>query len=125
MSIEKNNKIVVFEDKSIRRVWNKDEWYFSVVDVIRALTDSVDSKDYWYKLKIREKESSAIELSTLCRQLKLKSSDGKKYATDCTNTKNMFRIIQLIPSKRAEPFKQWLAKVGYERIQEIENPELA
>ena len=117
--------LVVFQDKKIRRVWYKDEWYFSVVDVVEALTDSTDAKDYWYRLKKRELESGGVELSTFCRQLKLQSSDGKYYASDCANTKNMFRIIQSIPSKKAEPFKQWLAQVGYERIQEIENPELA
>jgi hypothetical protein len=89
------------------------------------LTESTKPRDYWYRLKKREKESSEIELSTICRQLKMKSSDGKKYNTECANTEGIFRIIQSIPSPKAEPFKQWLAKVGYERIQEIENPELA
>jgi DNA-damage-inducible protein D len=119
------NKIVVFESKEIRRVWLEEEWYFSVVDVIEALTDSINPRDYWYKMKIRVKTEDGLELSTICRQLKLESRDGKKYATDCANTKNMFRIIQSIPSPKAEPFKQWLAQVGYERVQEIENPELA
>jgi len=117
------DKLVVFQDKNIRRIWHAEEWFFSVVDVVEVLTDSVDSKDYWYRLKKRESESS-IELSTFCRQLKLPSSDGKSYLTDCANTKSLFRIIQSIPSKKAEPFKQWLAQVGYERIEEIENPEL-
>ena len=116
--------LVVFEDKQIRRIWHNDEWYFSVVDIVKALTDSADAKNYWHRLKQRELESSGIELSTFCQQLKLQSSDGKYYETDCANTKIMFRIIQSIPSKKAEPFKQWLAQVGYERIQEIENPEL-
>lgn len=120
-----NNKLVVFEDKKIRRVWHNDEWYFSVVDVVLALTGSVDAKDYWYRLKQREQESSGIELSTFCRPLKLLAEDGKLRETDCANTKNMFRIIQSIPSPKAEPFKQWLAQVGYERVEEIENPELA
>jgi hypothetical protein len=119
------NALVVFQDKQIRRTLHNDEWYFSVVDVIEALTESTNPRDYWYRLKIREAESSKIELSTYCRQLKLPSSDGKSYETDCANTESMFRIIQSIPSPKAEPFKQWLAKVGYERIQEIENPELA
>src|SRR3989339_1160900 len=118
-------KLVVFQDKKIRRILHNNEWYFSVVDVVGALTDSIDAKDYWYRLKKRELEGSGIELSTFCRQLKLPSADGKSYATDCANTKNMFRIIQSIPSPKAEPFKQWLAQVGYERIREIENPELA
>ncbi len=90
-----------------------------------VLAESSDAKDYWYRLKRREIESGSIELSTFCRQLKLLSSDGKKYETDCANTESLFRIIQSIPSKKAESFKLWLAKVGYERIQEIENPELA
>lgn len=122
---DKEKSLAVFQGKKIRRVWHNGEWYFSVVDVVAALTDSTDAKDYWYRLKKREQESGGIELSTLCRQLKLLSSDGKYYVTDCANTKSMFRIIQSIPSPKAEPFKQWLAKVGYERIQEIENPELA
>jgi len=117
------NKIIVFQDKKIRRIWHNEEWYFSVIDVVFTLTESMDAKDYWYRLKKRESEQG-IELSTDCRQLKLISSDGKKYLTDCANTKSMFRIIQSIPSKKAEPFKKWLAQVGYERIQEIENPEL-
>jgi len=117
--------LVVFQDKNIRRIWHENEWHFSVVDVVAALTESTDPKDYWYRLKKREKESSGIELSTLCRQLKLPSPDSKYYATDCANTKSMFRIIQSIPSPKAEPFKQWLAQVGYERVEEIQNPELA
>ena len=83
-----------------------------MVDVVAALTESVDSKDYWYGLKQRERESSGVELSTICRQLRLPSSDGKSYATDCANTKDMFRIIQSIPSPKAEPFKQWLEADG-------------
>ncbi|MCB0594771.1 MAG: Bro-N domain-containing protein [Lewinellaceae bacterium] len=123
--MEEHNKIIVFQEKQIRRVWENDEWWFAVVDVIEVLTDSVKPRDYWYRLKKREKEGSGVELSTICRQLKLESSDSKKYKTECANTEGMFRIIQSIPSPKAEPFKQWLAKVGYERVQEIENPELA
>jgi len=123
--MDENKGLVVFQDKKIRRTWFNDEWYFSVVDVVGALTDSIDAKDYWYRLRKREEESSEVELSTFCRQLKLKSSDGKYYETDCANTKDMFRIIQSIPSKKAEPFKLWLAQVGYERVEEIQNPELA
>jgi prophage antirepressor-like protein len=119
------NKIIVFESKSIRRIWYNEEWYFSVVDVVGVLTDSIDAKDYWYKMKIRVQLEDGLELSTICRQLKLEASDGKQYKTDCANTQGLFRIIQSIPSPKAEPFKQWLAKVGYERVQEIENPELA
>src|SRR3989344_266882 len=117
-------KIAVFQNKEIRKVLFQNEWWFSVVDVVAALTDSVDAKDYWYKMKIRVSEEEKIELSTICRQLKLVSSDGKKYETDCANTEGIFRIIQSVPSPKAEPFKRWLAKVGYERVQEIENPEL-
>src|SRR3989338_2190870 len=123
--MDKNQALVVFQDKKIRRIWQENRWFFSVVDIIGALTDSVDPKDYWYRLKKREQETSGIELSTFCRQLKLLSSDGKSYETDCADTEALFRIIQSIPSKNAEPFKAWLAKVGYERVQEIENPELA
>ena len=123
--VDSHGKIIVFGAKQIRRVWLDGEWFFSVVDIIGALTDSDNPGDYWYRMKRREKESSGIEFSTLCRQLKLSSSDGKSYKTDCVNTAAAFRIIQSIPSPKAEPFKQWLAKVGYERVQEIENPELA
>lgn len=121
----KDDSLIVFEDKKIGRIWHNEDWYFSVIDVVAVLTESSDPKDYWYRLKKREQEKGGVELSTNCRQLKLPSSDGKSYATDCANTKGIFRIIQSIPSKRAEPFKQWLAKLGQERIEEIENPELA
>ena len=117
------NKIVVFESKKIRRIWFKDEWHFSVVDVIEALTESPTPRQYWGKLKKRE--FTDLQLSPNWVQLKLESADGKKYLTDCADTKAMFRIIQSIPSPKAEPFKQWLAQVGYDRVQEIENPELA
>ena len=117
-------KLVVFEGKQIRKTIHNDEWWFSVVDVVAVLTGSADPKDYWYRIKKREK-LSGVELSTICRQLKLPAADGKEYATDCANTEGTFRIIQSIPSPKAEPFKRWLAQVGYERIQEIENPELA
>jgi len=120
----KQSKLVVFESKSIRRIWHNEEWWFSVVDVCGALTDSLDAGAYWRKLKQRLKAEGS-EVVTNCHGLKLEAADGKKYTTDCANTKNMFRIIQSIPSPKAEPFKQWLAQVGYERIQEIENPELA
>ena len=118
-------KIAVFKGKQIRKTIHNNAWWFSVVDVISVLTDSENPRDYWYKMKIRESEESKIELSTICRQLKLPSSDGKKYLTDCANTEGIFRIIQSVPSPKAEPFKRWLAKVGFERVQEIENPELA
>ena len=118
-------KIALFKGKKIRRALFENEWWFSVVDVVEALTDSVKPRDYWHKMKVRVNNEDGIELSTICRQLKLESSDGKKYETDCANTEGIFRIIQSIPSPKAEPFKRWLAKVGYERVKEIENPELA
>ncbi len=118
-------KLVVFKNKEIRRILHENEWHFAVVDVIAALTDSDKPRDYWYRMKKRELEATKFELSTLCRQLKLKSTDGKKYQTEMANTEGLFRIIQSIPSPKAEPFKRWLAKVGYERVQEIEDPELA
>jgi|SRR5579859_117184 len=117
-------KISLFHGKQIRRIFLENEWWFSVIDVIAFLTDSKKPRDYWHKMKIREKDTSDVELSTICRQLKLVASDGKKYETDCANTEGVFRIIQSIPSPKAEPFKIWLAKVGKERIDEIENPEL-
>ncbi len=122
---ETDTKVAVFQSKQIRKTIHNNEWWFSVVDVISALTNSTNPRDYWYKMKIREKAESGAELSTICRQLKLESPDGKKYKTDCANTEGIFRIIQSIPSPKAEPFKRWLAKVGYEHVQEIENPELA
>lgn len=118
-------KIALFEGKKIRKVLCNNEWWFSVVDVIEVLTESTSPRDYWYKMKIRVKTEDGCELSTNCRQLKLESADGKKYETDCANTENILRIIQSIPSPKAEPLKRWLAKVGSERIQEIEDPELA
>jgi len=122
--MDSGKALVVFQGKKIRRTWFNDEWWFSVIDVVGALANSDDPRNYWKVLKHRLiKEGS--ESVTNCNQLKLESSDGKKYATDCANTKNMFRIIQSIPSKKAEPFKQWLAEVGYQRVQEIENPEIA
>jgi len=125
MSEPQNHQIAIFKGKEIRKTLYQNEWWFSIVDVIEALTNSSNSNDYWYRMKVRVKNEDGIELSTFCRQLKLRSSDGKKYETDCANTEGIFRIIQSIPSPKAEPFKRWLAKVGYERVQEIENPELA
>ena len=119
---KEDTHIAIFNGKTIRRKIIGDKWFFSVVDVVGVLTDSVNPNDYWYRLKVREKEFSDIELSTFCRQLKLKSGDGKEYETDCADTEGIFRIIQSVPSKKAEPFKRWLAKVGYERVREIENP---
>jgi hypothetical protein len=116
-------RIVIFRGQNVRRELYRNEWWFSVVDVCAALTESPNAGAYWRKLKQRliEEESQVV---TFCHGLKLEASDGKKYLTDCANTEGLFRIIQSIPSPKAEPFKCWLAKVGYERVQEIEDPEL-
>jgi DNA-damage-inducible protein D len=118
--------IKLFESKQIRSVWSETDqkWYFSVIDVVAALTDSPNPRDYWYRIKQREK-IGGFELSTICRQSKLEASDGKLRETDCSHAEGLLRIIQSIPSPKAEPFKRWLASVGYERLEEIENPELA
>ncbi len=118
-------KIAVFKVRNIRRVLVNDVWWFSVVDIVAVLTDSDNPRDYWYKMKVRETEEAKVELSTFCRQLKLEATDGKKYTTDCANAEGVFRIIQSIPSPKAEPFKRWLARIGKERLDEIENPELS
>jgi hypothetical protein len=118
------NKMIAFQDKELRRIWHKDEWYFSVIDIIAILTESDNPRRYWSDLKRKLREKEGFELYDKIVQLKLQSPDEKKYLTDCANTKSLFRIIQSIPSKKAEPFKLWLARVGYERVQEIEDPEL-
>ena len=120
-------QIKLFEDSKIRSVWDdkEEQWYFSVVDVVAILTGSLNPRDYWFKMKKRVHSEDGIELSTICRQLKMQAPDGKMRETDAANVKALLRIIQSIPSPKAEPFKQWLAQVGYERILEIENPELA
>lgn len=117
-------QIAIFRQKEIRRIIYKNRWWFSVVDVCEALTNSIDAGAYWRKLKQRLNEEGS-EVVTFCHRLKLKAPDGKMRKTDCANTEGLFRIVQSIPSPKAEPFKRWLARVGYERIQEIENPELA
>lgn len=122
---QEQNKIVVFQDKQVRRVWRNGEWWFSITDVIEILTGSTTPRRYWSDLKIKLKKEGASQVYEKIVQLKLAASDGKQYSTDCANTETMFRVIQSVPSPKAEPFKQWLAKVGYERVQEIENPELA
>ncbi|EGG90630.1 hypothetical protein HMPREF0491_00501 [Lachnospiraceae oral taxon 107 str. F0167] len=121
-----DNEIKLFEGNQIRSLWDneKEEWYFSVVDVVGVLTDSKNPRDYWYRVKKRMSEEEKSELSTFCRQLKMESSDGKKYNTDAADIQGIFRIIQSIPSPKAEPFKMWLAEVGKERIDEIIDPEL-
>ena len=120
---EAQKGLIVFQDRKIRRLWYNNEWFYSVVDIVEVLTDSPTPRQYWGKIK--DREFAQLELSPIWVQLKLPAEDGKLRETDCANTKNMFRIIQSIPSPKAEPFKQWLAQVGYDRVQEIENPELA
>lgn len=121
-----DNEIKLFEGNQIRSVWDdeKEEWYFSVVDIVGVLTDSKNPRDYWYRVKKRMTEEEKSELSTICRQSKLKASDGKMRETDVADMQGIFRIIQSIPSPKAEPFKMWLAEVGKERIDEIIDPEL-
>jgi hypothetical protein len=119
-----DSKLVVFQDKGIRRIIHDGEWWFSVVDICGVLTGSIDAGAYWRKLKQRLNEE-VNEPVTFCHGLKIPAPDGKMRETDCANTEGIFRIIQSIPSPKAEPFKRWLAKVGYERVQEIEDPELA
>lgn len=120
---EQNNHIALFKGKAIRRTLHNKEWWFSVIDVVGVLTNSPQPKTYWAKMKERDKDMS--QPFPFWEQLKMQAEDGKLRETDCANTEGMFRIIQSIPSPKAEPFKRWLAKVGYERVQEIENPELA
>lgn len=121
-----NNEIKLFEGNQIRSIWDneQEEWYFSVVDIVGALTDSKNPRDYWYRVKKRMTEEEKSQLSTICRQLKLESSDGKMYNTDVADIQGIFRIIQSVPSPKAEPFKMWLAEVGKERLDEIIDPEL-
>lgn len=121
-----SDDVKMFEGSQIRSVWDneREEWYFSVVDVIGSLTESNNPRDYWYRVKKRMSEEERSELSTFCRQLKLKSTDGKLYKTDVADMQGIFRIIQSVPSPKAEPFKMWLAEVGKERIDEIIDPEL-
>ncbi len=118
--------VAVFENKKIRRLWNKkqEKWYFSVVDVVGVLSNSIDPRNYWKVLKNRLKLEGS-EVVTKCNQLKMQAIDGKYYLTDAADTETVLRIIQSIPSPNAEPFKLWLARVGYERIEEIHDPELA
>jgi DNA-damage-inducible protein D len=122
--MEQNNKIALFESKEIRRTVFEGKTYLAVVDVIEALTDSEKPRDYWYRLKKRESEGGGIELSTFCRQFKIEAADGKKRETECADTEGLLRIIQSVPSPKAEPFKRWMAQIGAEHIEEIENPEI-
>lgn len=126
LAIENEQELEFIYDDKVRKVWNakEEEWYFSIIDVCEVLTETDNPRKYWSVLKTRLiKEGN--ETATNCSQLKLKASDGKMRKTDCANTEQLLRIIQSIPSKKAEPFKQWLARVGAERLDEIANPELA
>ena len=116
-----------FAGQTIRRVYDEDTeiWWFSVIDVVQVLTDSDNARDYWFKMKIRVKSEDGAELSTFCRQLKLPAADGKQRLTDVANAESLLRIVQSIPSPKAEPIKLWLAKVGYERMQEMADPALS
>ena len=122
--MENNNKIILFQEKKIRRVWHNEEWYYSVIDIIQVLTDSSQPNRYWSDMKKRSiKESN--QPFAFCEQLKMTANDGKNRLTEVANTEGIFRIIMSIPSHKAEPFKLWFAQLGKERIGEIENPELA
>lgn len=123
--MEEQNKLVVFQEQEVRRTWHNEEWWFSVIDVIGILTESKNPSVYWRVLKKRLIDEGSEQTVTNCNALKLPAKDGRMRKTDCANPEIMFRIIQSIPSPKAEPFKMWFAKVAYERIQEIENPELA
>ena len=118
-------RVAVFEGKQIRKIMHEGEWWFSIVDIVDVLTDSNIPKRYWSDLKRKLTKEGYSELYDKIVQLKFTAADGKKYATDCANTETMFRVIQSIPSPKVEPLKQWLARVGYERLEEIENPELS
>ncbi len=123
-NISPQNKLVVFHDKEIRRAWHNSEWYYSLVDIVAVLSESKNPTDYLKKIRKRDKELKNY-IGTNCPQVEILTTSGKKRKTLSGNTKNVFRLIQSIPSKKAEPFKQWLAQVGKERLDEIENPELA
>jgi len=124
--VKKSNSIILFNQKQIRRIWDEEKelWYFSIIDIVEILTESPRPRKYWSALKTKLKQEGS-ELSQKVGQLKLESLDGKKYLTDVADTETLLRLIQSIPSSKAEPFKLWLAKVGYERIEETEDPELA
>ena len=124
--MKKSQSLILFHQNTVRRHWDDDKelWYFSVVDVVSILSGSTDGRNYWKVLKHRLKEEGS-EVVTKCNQLKMQASDGKSYLTDAADTETLLRLIQSIPSPKAEPFKLWLAKVGYERIEETEDPELA
>jgi DNA-damage-inducible protein D len=118
------NKIIIFQEKQIRRIWYNEEWYFSVLDIVEVLAETSNATDYFKKMRKRDEQLQTF-VGTNCPQVEMVGTTGKKRKTLVANTETVFRIIQSITSPKAEPFKQWLAKVGYERVQEIENPELA
>ncbi|MFT4762035.1 MAG: DNA-damage-inducible protein D [Paraglaciecola sp.] len=122
--MKEQNKLVVFQEKDIRRIWHQEEWWFAVLDIIEVLTDTTDPSQYFKRMRQRD-EALKSYVGTNCTHVALEGKTGKKRKTTIGNTEHVFRIIQSITSPKAEPFKQWLAKVAYERIQEIENPELA
>ena len=122
--MEQYNRIILFQEKQIRRVWHEEEWWFSITDIIEVLTGTQRSRKYWNDLKKKLFTEGYIELSENIGQLKMPSADGKSYKTDAAKTQTILRLIMSIPSPKAEPFKQWLSQVGSERIQEIENPEI-
>ena len=125
MTQEFTTKIAIFRKKEIRKIIHNNEWWFSIIDVVEALTGTERPRKYWSDLKKKLIKEGYSEVSENIGQLKIIAPDGKKRETDCANTETVFRIIQSVPSPKAEPFKRWLAKVGYERVQEIEDPELA
>jgi DNA-damage-inducible protein D len=120
--MEQDSTVSLFEQKHIRRIWHDEQWYFSIVDIIEALTDSPIPRTYWSKLKAKINKES--KLNPIWVQLKMLASDGKNYKTDCANTEGVLRIVMSVSSPKAEPFKLWLAQVGRERIEEYENPEI-
>ncbi len=124
--MKQESSIILFDQKEVRRYWDEEEeeWYFSIIDIVNILTDSTNPRRYWSDMKSKLKQEGSEVYENIV-QLKLPASDGKKYNTDCFNTEDLLRTIQSIPSPKAEPFKVWLAKVGYERIEETEDPELA
>jgi len=124
--MSKETAIKIFENRQVRTIWNEEEekWYFSVTDVVEVLTDSPNPRKYWSVLKTRLKQEGC-ELTTICSQLKLLASDGKQYLSDVADTEQLFRLIQSIPSPKAEPFKQWMAQIAKERLDQLQDPELS
>ncbi len=122
--MEQDSKIILFQEKQVRRLWHNEQWFFSIIDVVGILSESKDPQRYWSVLKSRLKKQEGLDVTTICSKLKMAGLDGKNYPTDCANTEGVLRLIMSVPSPNAEPFKLWMAKVGQERIEEIENPEL-